>query len=619
MKRTSVFFSHFLIVCIVASGFAYIASCKNEAEKPSGDNKIELTSTYADIVAYFSTSVSANLTNHGGNTITDHGFCYATSPNPDINTNNKSLGKITNTGSFNISINTELTGLNDNTKYYNRAYASFAGSTFYLEHKEFTTLKAGKPHINTNELSDITPVSAICGGSIVSDSGYSVTASGICWDTDNQFTENKCLGKSINNSGNAAYSLNITGLTEGTTYYVKTWATNQKGTSYGETRQFSSATVTIPTVTTIFVTIIWATTAECGGKVTHDGFKTITTRGVCWNTTDNPTLQNCLGFTTDCQGTGTFTSNVAGLPNGVTNYVKAYATNAKSTGFEAQQNITTLEITIPSVTTSSITNPTTNSATGGGNVTNSGNATVTTSGLYWKTTGNPNLQNCLGFTTDGSETSSFTNNITGLTANTSYAVKAYATNTAGTGYRQEKSFTTNTPWSCGTSSSITHSAGTISPVNKSVNYGSVETNLTSSTKCWITQNLGADRQATSATDAAEASAGWYWQFNKKQGFKHDGTTRTPNATWISYINENSDWLPANDPCTLLLGSGWRLPTITEWETADTTGGWDNYNETFATVLKLHAAGSLNNSTGSLNYRGSNGYYWSSSQLDSGIG
>ncbi len=67
--------------------------------------------------------------------------------------------------------------------------------------------------------------------------------------------------------------------------------------------------------------------------------------------------------------------------------------------------------------------------------------------------------------------------------------------------------------------------------------------------------------------------------------------------WISSISENSDWLPANDPCTLLLGSGWRLPTLIEWETADATGGWDNYNETFASVLKLHAAGYLDGSDG----------------------
>ena len=165
---------------------------------------------------------------------------------------------------------------------------------------------------------------------------------------------------------------------------------------------------------------------------------------------------------------------------------------------------------------------------------------------------------------------------------------------------------------------VNHSvAGGVAPVGKTVTYGTAY--LPGCSKCWITSNLGADHQADFVTDNTESSAGWYWQFNRKQGYKHDGSNRTPNTTWNSNISENSDWLPANDPCTLLLGSGWRLPTSTEWQTADNTGGWDNYNETFASVLKLHAAGYLHYSDGSLDSRGSRGNYWSSSQGASGLG
>ncbi|MBL7906182.1 MAG: hypothetical protein JNL22_14250 [Bacteroidales bacterium] len=162
---------------------------------------------------------------------------------------------------------------------------------------------------------------------------------------------------------------------------------------------------------------------------------------------------------------------------------------------------------------------------------------------------------------------------------------------------------------------VTHNAGSVAPVTKTVTYAVVETDLSGAKKCWITQNLGADRQATSATDATEPSAGWYWQFNRKQGYKHDGTTRKPNTTWISTISENSDWLPANDPCTLLLGSGWRLPTGTEWDIAQATSGWTNYNETYTSVLKLHAGGRLYEEDGSLSNRGSFGFCWSSSEYN----
>jgi uncharacterized protein (TIGR02145 family) len=121
------------------------------------------------------------------------------------------------------------------------------------------------------------------------------------------------------------------------------------------------------------------------------------------------------------------------------------------------------------------------------------------------------------------------------------------------------------------------------------------------------------------SDATEASAGWYWQFNHKQGYKHDGTTRTPNTIWITSINENSDWLSANDPCTLELGSGWRIPTKTEWTNVDASGNWTNSNGPWGSGLKLHAAGNLNISDGSLGNRGSAGHYWSSTQLDATYG
>jgi len=175
------------------------------------------------------------------------------------------------------------------------------------------------------------------------------------------------------------------------------------------------------------------------------------------------------------------------------------------------------------------------------------------------------------------------------------------------------------PFTCGVSLTINHVAGTVAPVTKTVTYGTV-TNIPGETsKCWITSNLGADHQATSVSDATEASAGWYWQFNRKQGFKHDGTTRTPNTTWITSISENSDWISSNDPCTIEIGSGWRIPTYTEWNNLMTSGGWTNWNGPWGSGLKLHAAGELVYYDGSLTNQGVWGTYWSSTQYDATTG
>jgi hypothetical protein len=175
------------------------------------------------------------------------------------------------------------------------------------------------------------------------------------------------------------------------------------------------------------------------------------------------------------------------------------------------------------------------------------------------------------------------------------------------------------PFTCGSYILINHVAGNVAPVTKTVSYGTVTNIPGENAKCWITSNLGADHQATAVNDATEASAGWYWQFNQKQGYKHDGTNRTPNTIWITSINENSDWTTASDPCNIELGTTWRIPTYTEWYNVDNTGGWTNWNGPWGSGLKLHASGYLDPTNGSLGGRGGTGNYYSSTQNITTIG
>lgn len=165
-------------------------------------------------------------------------------------------------------------------------------------------------------------------------------------------------------------------------------------------------------------------------------------------------------------------------------------------------------------------------------------------------------------------------------------------------------------FTCGDNLTINHSAaGGVAPVDKTVTYGTVLTDLTGEDMCWITQNLGADQQATAVDDATEASAGWYWQFNRKQGYKQDGVILTPSWT-ITEIDEDKDWESANDPCALELGTGWRLVTYDEWYSV--TEGWSGDADVYTSLLKLHKAGYLEN-TGDLYMRGGNGSYWTNIQ------
>ncbi len=180
------------------------------------------------------------------------------------------------------------------------------------------------------------------------------------------------------------------------------------------------------------------------------------------------------------------------------------------------------------------------------------------------------------------------------------------------GYPALPDVTSTSVVTCGFSLIKNHVAGTTAPVTKTVTYATVANIPGELSKCWITSNLGADHQATAVNDATEASAGWYWQFNRKQGYKHDGTTITPAWT-ITAINENSNWVAANHPCAIELGNAWRIPTLAEWTNVDVSGGWTNWNGPWNSSLKMHAAGLIDGSNGMLTATGSLGQYWSSSQ------
>ncbi len=183
-----------------------------------------------------------------------------------------------------------------------------------------------------------------------------------------------------------------------------------------------------PTVTTAAISNISTTAATGGGNVTSLGTSNVTARGVCWNTSTNPTTAN--SYTTDGTGAGSFTSSLTGLSAGTTYYVRAYATN--STGTAYGSNVSFISPSIPSVTSDSYTVTNLTTVTGNGTVTSDGGASVTARGYCWATTTDPTTSD--NYTTDGTGTGVFTSSITGLNGLTTYYARAYATNSIGTAY-----------------------------------------------------------------------------------------------------------------------------------------------------------------------------------------
>jgi len=149
--------------------------------------------------------------------------------------------------------------------------------------------------------------------------------------------------------------------------------------------------------------------------------------------------------------------------------------------------------------------------------------------------------------------------------------------------------------------------------SKTVTYHTISTSISGAPMCWITQNLGADAEATSVVDTVQVAAGWYWQFNRIQGYRPIGTTSyTPiRATWLAEGNESTGWISANDPCQSL-GSGWRLPTSTEWQNVDAQPQyWSTAAQAYNSEIKLHEGGYM--LSGKLAGKGTVGDFWSSTQ------
>jgi plastocyanin len=210
----------------------------------------------------------------------------------------------------------------------------FAGSlVFFIACNKSESL----PVLTTDNVTGITRTTATSGGNITDDGGASIKSRGVCWNTSASpaTSDNKVIA----GSGAGSFTGELTNLTPGTMYYVRAFATNSVGTAYGNEVTFTTELTSLATVTTSAVSSITSTTAVSGGEVTSDGGETVTARGVCWSTSENPTTADSK--TDDGSGTGIFVSSLMDLSPNTTYYVRAYSTNNTGTAYGDQVTFTT--------------------------------------------------------------------------------------------------------------------------------------------------------------------------------------------------------------------------------------------------------------------------------------
>ncbi len=320
------------------------------------------------------------------------------------------------------------------TTYYVRAYAQNEQGLNYGSPKSFKTPSGVPELITIQPTSTTTTIST--GGNITSDGGFPITERGICYsetrtkptiNDDNYIPQGTGIGK---------YSITITGLKAHTQYYIRAYARNNHAEQYGDAypvyTQFGPVDVY-----TAEITDITANTAIGGVSVTDLGGANLESCGICWGTTSTPTLSNA--FVEGGTMPGTYICRMANLTSGMKYYVRAYAKTENGTTYGGLKSFTTksgmpkITTTMPTVTATTITS--------GGIITSNDGGPIEACGICYSTTNNQ-PEKSDGYVSSSDISNNFSVVLSGLARNTTYYIRAFATNNNGTAYGNVQTATT---------------------------------------------------------------------------------------------------------------------------------------------------------------------------------
>jgi len=535
--------------------------------------------------------VGGNVSSDGGDEISERGIYWGTSTNPETAGTKQQVGSSTG-----VYYHT-LTGLTSGTKYFVKAYATNSKGTSFGEETFFTT-QISWPTLITSAVTEITPSTAKVGGEVTDDGGFEISQRGIYWSTS---PNSRLTGLKIPlGSGNGTFSYTLTDLERSITYYVIAYATNIKGTSYGDEISFTTVPV-LATVYTSSASKVKAYSATIGGTISSNGGSEITERGIFWGTSSIPETTGTKR--TIGSGNGTFVDSLKSLSPGVKYYTKAYAINSIGISYGSETSFTTLGMK-PDIVNLKETNITSSSVTLNGIVDGHDLSTNVTF-EYGTTLSYGSTAIAVGSPITNKDT--LIASITGLTPSTIYHYRVVAVNDLGTTNGADSTFKTV----------ITGIQGTVAD-----NSGNVYNTIGIGYQVWMTENLKATQYNDGTTiELVEKDTSW-------------AKLITPAYCW--YNNEISNkntygalynWYAVNT--TKLCPSGWHVPTNADYNILiDFVGGamngggklketgtahWNSPNSGATNEYSYNALpGGKRNENGIFDFVGTEGNWWSGS-------
>lgn len=300
-------------------------------------NTLEATNITASTATF-----NGEITSSGAPAYTERGFVYAATPMPTIeNTIKKLTATVTGTVSYSASTSELLLG----QTYYVRAYAINAEGTAYSTNEVSFTPVALLPTLTVQNVSelDIAAGTAIFNGTIGTIGDPAYTERGFVWGT----TPNPTIANTKEvaaGTGYGEYSLAISEITEGKTYYVRAYATSVAGTAYSTDEVSFVAIAGMPEVSTQAVDPkyinIGEGTARLYGTLVEVGSLPIIEKGFVYHTEPTPTIDDTKKIVAGTEK-GAYVANVSELREGEVYYVRAFARNSKGTVYGEEVSFVT--------------------------------------------------------------------------------------------------------------------------------------------------------------------------------------------------------------------------------------------------------------------------------------
>lgn len=372
----------------------------------------------------------AEVTDNGGLT-TSRGYLLSLDSVITLEKNTKKVIAGTGVGDFSMKIE----DLTPDTVYLVRAYAFNTVDTIYGAIDTVRTMAYSVPMVQLLDSVEVYQKTFDAYGNVLSNGGKKITRYGFVISKDGTIPtyEDNYKREYAIGDYTGEYTEEFRSLTPETKYFIRAFAKNEMGYGYSDLDSITTLPIAAPVISLDSITNITALSMVCNVNIASDGGDRITKKGIVYSTSQTPDFVNNDGLVTSSSTSSKIQIELSGLSASTKYFVRSFAINSIDTAYSLLDSVTTLTPTVAKVEVELLSFAS-DAATFKYVVVNNGGAAITAKGIVWSKTVNPTIEANDGLAADTNNNTEFDIVMNGLTENTVYYARAYATNSQGTYY-----------------------------------------------------------------------------------------------------------------------------------------------------------------------------------------